>query len=875
MTVEQLVRAMLARSLPKRIAGEAADDLFEDHRRLRETRGDFSAALFLIREATSLVGAFVVAGMSRFIRSVATLRRDVAHAVRAVMRRPGSSLGAILMLAAGLAAVAASSGLASTLLFRPISARYPDEVRRLASSDLGGRTRLAFSEVELERVRDSMAGVANIAVANLQPVVLRVGDTDMQTLAEVVGGPYFDMLGLDVAVGRPLVDGDGAAGAPPVAVISEGLWRDHFGRQASAMGAVIRLNGRAFTIVGITASKSTSSFLGGSVDAWIALAHADAMLDRSWRTNPDNRWWTTLVHADAAATARVDAALERATAALAVRLPEPWRERKLITVPGTVMAGSQRTAAVTLSIVLTGFALLILAAASANVSGLFLAAAAANRGRAAIQLAIGSGRAAIVRRHMFEGALLGAGGGVAALGVYAWVRRQLVEVALLPTLSLRLDLPFDAPLIGLTIGAGIVAGLLLALGPALWITRLDISQTLRDGAGRAAGGAALSRARRILVAAQVAISITLLAGASLFARSVDTLAMLDVGFSRAGLIALDFDVEPSAPSPEMLPGLAREALDRAAAVPGVVAAAMSNRAPIDSSTPAVSVSVPGSGSRPVDDVTFYLATERYFETVGLAIVSGRAFNAAEVARESDVAIVNETLAQRLWPDGDAIDRALLLQPEGRTVRIVGIARDSKYRSLSERQRPHLYLPTAPNFSRALLVRTQDDPRRAMLAVQAALDQVGPGVIGFFPRTLDDHLAIDMLPARASANAAGVLAALALVLSAVGLYGIVMWFVEVRRREIGVRVALGASAANVRRLIVGEAAMAAAPGLVIGLLMAIALTLFGQSLFVGIGAVDPVSLVLGIVTLSAIVLAASYLPSRRATQVDPVIVLRNS
>jgi hypothetical protein len=207
--------------------------------------------------------------------------------------------------------------------------------------------------------------------------------------------------------------------------------------------------------------------------------------------------------------------------------------------------------------------------------------------------------------------------------------------------------------------------------------------------------------------------------------------------------------------------------------------------------------------------------------------------------------------------------------------VVGIAHDSKYRSLSEQPRPHLYLPTAPNFSRALLVRTQDDPRRAMLAVQAALDRVGPGVIGFFPRTLEDHLAIDMLPARASASAAGLLAVLALVLSAAGLYGIVTWFVEVRRREIGVRVALGASAGDVRRLIVGQAAMAAAPGLVIGLLMAMALTVFGQSLFVGIDAVDPMSLLLGIVTLSVIVLAASYLPSRRATQVDPMIVLRDS
>jgi predicted permease len=735
---------------------------------------------------------------------------------------------------------------------------------------------LAFSEVELERVRDTVAGVANIAVANLQPVVLRVGDTDLQTLAEVVGGPYFDMLGLAVAMGRPLLDRDAAPGAPPVVVISDAIWRDHFARSELALGATIRLNGRAFTVAGVTAGASTSSFLGGSVDAWITLAHADAMLDRSWRTNPDHRWWTTLVHLPpGAGSAQLQPALERATVDLATRLPEPWRDRRLITVPGTVMAGSQRNAAVMLSIVLTAFAVLILAAASANVSGLFLAAAAADRGRAAIQLAIGSGRAAILRRHLCEGALLGAGGGVVALGIYAWVRRQLVEIALLPTLSLRLDLPFDVSLIGITIGAGMTAGLLLALGPALWITRLDVAETLRDGASRAVIGAGLSRARRILVAAQVAISITLLAGASLFARSVDTLATMDVGFSRVGLIALDFDVEPSTPSAEMLPALAREAIDRAAAVPGVVAAAMSNRAPIDSSTPAVSVSVPGSRAPSLNDVTFYLATEQYFDTVGLPLVSGRPFNATEVAREADVAIVNETLAQALWPNGDAIDRALLLQPQGRTVRIIGIAQDSKYRSLSEQPRPHVYLPTAPNFSRALLVRTNGDPRRAMLAVQAALDLVGPGVIGFFPRTMDDHLAIDMLPARASARAAGLFAALALILSAAGLYGIVMWFVAVRRREIGVRVALGASAGDVRRLVVGQAAMAAAPGLVLGLLMAIALTVFGQSLFVGIGAIDAYSLLLGIVTLGVIVLAASYLPSRRATQVDPVIVLRDA
>jgi putative ABC transport system permease protein len=875
-TIARVIRAVLVRALPARVAIDAVDDLLEDHRRIRLSRGPLSATLFLIREASSLLSSRIADAATRLLKSPVVWRRDLTHAIRAVVRRPWSSVSAILMLAVGLAAVAASAGLASALLFRSISAKYPGEVTRLASVDVAGRTRLAFSEPELERVREHLLGSeATLAVANLQPVVLRTADTDTQTLAEVIGGRYFDVIGLDVAVGRPLVEGDARAGAPPVMVISDTLWRDRFGRDPAAVGATLRLNGRAFTIVGVTSGTSTSSLLGGSVDAWITVAHADAMLDRDWRTNSERRWWTTIVHfKPGAGSPQFEALLGRATADLAAQLPDQWRARRLITVPGTVLTGSQRTAAATLSLVLSVFAALILAAAAANAGGVFLAAAAAERGRAAIQLAIGSGRGAILRRHLMEGAILGSGGGIAALALYAWVRRQLADVALLPTLSLRLDLPFDARIAVLTIGAGALAGVLLALGPSLWMMRLDLAQTLRDGSGRSAGGAGLSKTRRLLVAAQVAISIALVAGASLFARSMETLATLDVGFPRHGLIAMDFDLEPSAPA-AMLPVLAREALDRAQAIPGVVAASMASRAPIDSSTPRLAVNVPGSSGRALDDVTFYAVTERYFDTIGLPIVRGRAFTAADGARANDVVIVNETLARQLWPEGDALDRPLVLPAETRTVRVVGIARDSKYRSLSEAPRPHLYRPAAPGFSLALLVRTHDDPRRTILAVQEVLDRIGPGVVGFFPRTLDDHLSIDMLTTRASARASATLGAFALILSAAGLYGIVMWFVEVRRREIGVRLALGASANQVRRLVVRQAVVAAAPGVAIGLVMAIALTAFGRSLFVGIDAIDPVSLLIGIVTLGAIVLAASYLPSRRATQVDPVIVLRDS
>ncbi|MEO8682560.1 MAG: ABC transporter permease [Vicinamibacterales bacterium] len=857
------------------LAAEATADLFDDYRRLRATRGRGYAALWLAREAASLAATFLIAAITRAARLGALVRRDTSSAFRSLRRRPGTTAGATVMLAAGLAAVAVAAALATTLLFRPISARYGRDVQRIASVDLAGRTTMRFSEIELDHVRRPLAGTARVASVNLQPVVLRAGDADTQTLAEVVSGNYFDVVGVDIAIGRGLLDPDGRPGSPPVAVISNSLWSNRFGRQPSVLGTEIRLNGASFTVVGVATSLGSSTFLGASVEAWITTAHAGAMLNRDWRTNTADRFWTAIVRSGFSDQPAVVAKLSQAAADLARDVPDPWRERRLVTLPGTVMAGSQRSAATSLAIILAGLSGLILAAAAANVGSLLLAGAVAERSRAAVLMAIGAGRATIIRRLLIEGALLGMGGGVAALAVYLWARQQFAEVALLPTLSLRLDLPFDASLVAITIASGLIAGVLLAIGPAVWSTRIDLAQTLRDGSNRIGGTSGISLARRNLVGAQVAISLTLLVGALLFSRSLSSLEALDVGFPREGLIAMDFDVEPSSPPANALPVLAREALARAAALPGVVAAAMSNRAPVDSSTPTVEVRRTGDTSRGLADVTFYLATQAYFDTVGVPVVQGRAFSADEADREADVAIINQTLSAQLWPEGDPLGRSFSLQPPGRTVRVVGVARNSKYRSLSEPARPHFYLPTSPRFGEALLVRTSGQSRNTIVDLQRALGQVGPGVVGFFPRTFDDHLAIDVLPTKAAARAAMGLGALALVLSTVGLYGMVMWFVEMRRREIGVRLALGAPAHDVRRLVVRQALLAAAPGALVGVIVATGLATIGRSTLVGVGPVDPWSLGLGLMTLAIVVAAASYLPSRRATKVDPLAALRES
>ena len=555
----RIVHAALRLSMPDRFAAEASADLLDDHDRVRIEAGAMRGWVYLAREGLSLISRSLWASARRRLRASLLVKRDVSHACRAILRRPGSSLAASLMLAAGLSAVMGAAGFSSALLFRPINARLPD-LQRIGATAQNGRTSLAFSEAELQLIRPAVDAIARTASVNLQPAILRVAEADTQTLVEVVSPQYFDLVGFEMRVGRRLGAIDAIQGSAPVVVISDSVWRNRFVNDHNVVGSTLRLNGRQFTIVGVAAAHGSSSFLGASVDAWISTAQAEAVLKRDWRSDPADRFWTMVCDVEPSAHAMLDVALTNASTELATRMPDRWRERRLASFPGSLLAGSQRDGAVALSLVLSAFAALILIAAGANVSGMFLAAAAAERGRAAVLLAIGAGRSAILRRHLIEGAGTGAAGGVLAVGFYHWMRVQLLNVSLLPTLSLRLELPLDPQMLALTLAAGSSTGTLLAVGPALWITRLDMAQKLRDGSGRTSGAVGLSRTRRILVGAQVAISVTLVVSAALFARSVSTLANLDIGFERDGLIAMDFDLEPSAPATSALPGLAREVL---------------------------------------------------------------------------------------------------------------------------------------------------------------------------------------------------------------------------------------------------------------------------------------------------------------------------
>ena len=869
----RLVCWLIRLAAPSPGADEILADLADDYDGGRARRSRW----WLTRETTSIVWAYAVKPATRAIDLAPLWVRDLQLTFREVRRGPAALLATSGTLATGLLAVLLTLGLAHTLLGRQVSTVHGDALRRIGSLDQRDRPSFRLSFAEVETIRQHLRDFADVTSVNMQPAVLRVRGADLQTLVEVVDGQYFSLIGTRARAGRSLLGTDDRANAPPAIVVTQTFADLHLGGVQRAVGASIDLNGHAFTVVGIAQAIGSSSFLGASVDGWIANAHADAVLNRDWRTNVENRWFSvfarpTSVDSWDQTRPAMEARLGAASTVLAQRYPEYWRLRRLQASPATVLTGTPRDSATLLVSVLAGLAILILVTAAANVAGVLLSRAAVRQRQIAIHLSIGSGRAAMVRRQLIEGAFLGIVSGVVAIGLYAWARKSLAEITLLPTLTLRLELPLDSRLLLVILGLGTTAGIALALGPALWTTRIEVFDSLKDGM-RTSGDRRSGRLRRVLVSAQICLSLILTVGAVLFARSLSALNEVDLGFPRERLLAMDFDLEPSAPPSEQLPILARQALSRTQETPGVAFAAMSNRAPVDQSTPSTQVRGSWAIDAVIPDVTFYLATDHYFETVGVPIIAGRPFTSSEAESGAPVVIVIETLARRLASDHDVLDRSIYLNDETTPLRIVGVAKESKYRSLSESSRPHLYRPTPPALGLTLLFRTNSDPRAALRAVQHTLDGVGPGLVGFFPRTLDDHLAIELLPTRAAVAAASTLGTVALGLSAVGLYGLVSWFVTVRRREIGVRVALGASPQDVLRLVGREAVSTALPGLLFGLLACGALATLARGALFGVGPLDRLALLSGLVTIAAIVGLASYVPVRRALRVDPSAALR--
>lgn len=834
-------------------------------------------ATLIGRTAGAVRHAFWLRG---HVRSIEMVSQDLRYGWRSLVCKPGFAAVAVLTLGVGIGANTTIFGVMNAVLLRPLAFSDPDRVVRVSGRTTTGAPINRFSFPDFADYRTRARTLADLNGVNLGTFILGVDNRTDQILGEIVSGRYLSMLGVAVPVGRTLGDADDRIRAAPVAVISDALWRRQFAREPHIVGRTVLLNGTSYAIVGVATAAFGGSFVGAPIDIWIPIGSSGRALGPDWNVDRSRRT-LALIGRLAPGVTRDQARSELQIVAddLAREFRSESRPSSVDVQPGTLAAGDQRRLARMFLSLLLGLVALVLLIACANVGNLLLARILGRRRELAIRLALGASRWQIVRLLITESLLVAGAGGAAALLLSLWTTRAFAGIRPLPTLTLRLDVHPDLRVVGFTVLTTLAAAVVLAVVGALQAVRPDLTPALKEEATTAIGGRSPARLRATLAALQIAVSLLLLIGAALFVRSVRQAEAIDLGFEPRGVLALDIDSggrTAMASRPFF-----RDVLQRVSALPGVEAAAVSTRAPLDSSTPVVRVNAREAVSANAEPgstmASLLVVSPAYFDVVKTPLLAGRAFTEQDDASRLAVVIINETLAARLWPGDDAIGRQLWLDPlvTGTPSTVVGIASNSKYLTLGEEQQGHVYLPFAQHSrpGMALLVRSPNPPDRLANQVQAALRAVDPGVQGFFTRTLSEHVSVSMLPVRLAARASTVIAALALGLAVIGLYSLVSFLVAERTHEIGLRVALGASGADVLRLVLGYGLRLVVAGLAIGIPIALASSRLLGRLLYGVSPTDPGIFAIVPAAVLLVAAVACYVPARRAMHMDPLVALR--
>jgi predicted permease len=518
---------------------------------------------------------------------------------------------------------------------------------------------------------------------------------------------------------------------------------------------------------------------------------------------------------------------------------------------------------------------LVLLICCANVAGLMLARATGRLREMGIRLSLGAGRGRIVRQLLTESTLLAGLGATLGLLGSVWTLDLLMAVEIPVPVRIGLDLRPDARVLAATAAIAAAAGILFGLAPALRASRPDVLAALKGDTG--AGRRRRFSLRSALVVAQVAMSLLLLVGAALFVRTLQAATRIDTGFRAENLLLVSLTAPPGMERPDEGARIARELQVRAASLPEVVDLTWATATPLGMEGSRRGMSVQGYQPAEGEDMEFpfNVVGPRYFETMGIALARGRGLTEEDRRGAPGAVVVNETFARRFWPGQDPLGRRISISgPEGPFLTVVGVARDGKYNSLTEETRPYAYFAALQEpWGTVLHVRTSGDPRRVLPALRREVAAAAPGWTLEDPRTMEEQVGMSLFPQRAAGRTLALFGALALLLASVGVYGVLAYSVAQRRREIGVRMALGARGADVLRLVLRQGLAMVGLGVAIGLPAAWALSRLLDGLLLGTSTSDPAVLVGTPLLLASVAMLASWLPARRATRVDPMVALQ--
>ena len=812
---------------------------------------------------------------------------DIRYAIRALRGAPSFTAVAVSTLALGIAVNTIAFTLLNSLALRPMPVRDAGRIVRLYPVDADGRRRNLFSYPDVQSYREQLTSFDALVAYIPEEVTLGVAaDVEPQAgLAYAVSANHFPTLGIEPSLGRAFTaEEERSTGAGRVAVISHAMWERRYGRAADVVGKTVIVNGRPFTIVGVGPRR----FVGTeplSPDAWLPLSAQPILRGHDGLNDRSHAWLLVLGRlAPGASRGSAEQEVSVVAARLAAWFPAPDRAPRAAIAPGAFFPLEREVRPIVALVMATiGLVLII---ACANIANLSLARGAAMRRQVAVRLALGAGRWRIVRYQITESVIVALLGGAAALLLSAWTLRVLypIGMSLLPESwsSVTLDLSPDLRVFLYTLLLSLTAGVTFGLAPALQTSSPHISSALREDGTVLGARVSRSAIRDGLVVLQIAVCLMLLAAAALTARSLQRTRSLDLGFHTSGVVYTRADLRRYGYTPAAVADFYRRLGGHARALPGVTAVAWTTHVPLTGGVRRVPVRPEGHHG---DTVTNYTeVSPAYFDALGIPLLEGRPFSTEESAGGAPVAIISDALARRFWPETprpsgtrtSVLGRRITTSRRPYPLTIVGVAKDAANASLWREKEVSLYVPADTTTGRVpleLLVRTAGDASLVASQLREAARAADRNLF-VEVRPLSDVHRFWEVPARAAAIAAAVLGGLALILSAIGIYGVITNLVSQRTREIGIRIALGAGSRDVVKLVMTGGVKLVTLGIGFGLVGALTTTRFLKALLDIIDPLDPVAFAAATTFLAAVAFAACYLPVRRASRVDPVIALRS-
>ncbi len=810
------------------------------------------------------------------------IREDLRYAFRAITRNRGVAAAAVLSLALGIGANTTIFTMLNAILLRPLPVRDPARLVTVHTLDPRNPGMLLCSYPNFKDYRDRNQVFSSLLVYSPVTVTMS-GHGDPQLLiAHMASGNYFSELGVRPILGRGfLPEEDVVPGASPVAVISYALWTRVYGADPRVTSRTVTLNGLSYQVVGVAPPDFRGLNSLYAADVWAPMAMYENLYP--------NAAWVRQRRAlifSVVGRLKEGVALPQAEASMQVLAQDLGREHPkdnagrgvaLLEASQDTMNSKTRATISRAGSVLMIVSGLVLLIACANVANLMLARAANRSKEIAIRLAIGASRWQLVRQFLIESLLLASIGGLAGLAVARWARDILWSMKPPAFEYAGFSLGLDTQVLGYTFVLALATGIIFGLFPALQATRLDLATDLKERTGRGSQARGRIRIHPVLVAGQVALSVVALAGAGLFLRSVWNASQFDLGFDTGHLGIVAFNLTGQGYNEARGWAFQERALEAAASTPGVAAATLSKDVPMRVSAARTVL----LGGQDTTDSSQGRVTPTsgvwpgYFQTVRLPLLRGRDFSLLDTTTTPRIAIVNEAAASSFWPGQEPLGKVIRFYGDSAPAEVVGVARNATYQAIGEEPEPLVYLSLRQYYFPAAVVyfRTSADPTSKAAEVRARLQSLDPNLV-LQAESFGVNLHQSFWAQRLSADLLAVFGALALLLASIGIYGIISYSVNQRSREFGVRMALGATASDVRRMILVEGARVVAIGIAIGILCALAGARAVQSMLFVVSPWDSITFLLVPSVLLLVGIAACWVPASRATTIEPASALRD-